>query len=435
MKSISATLAISLACAAGCSVLKSNVPPPPVEQNLVLDAPITAWADAIPLGNGLTGGLLWGEGNLMRLSLDRGDLWDERTTGEPEWWKKYPWSSPRSGPEWGKIWHQWNNNYNGPTPTKLPGGRLEITFPKAKKLSSFELKLAAAEGVATFTDQTQARTFFDATEPVAMMRFPGDADCTLRPAGTTGNAVNASSMGAVTKLGYPAAEHGSDGSAKWFVQKTLSGLQYCVCLETKRVGDETLMALSITSTSDLGPGQAGDVLALARQRCAKALANGYDAQFDKHTAWWREFWGKSSVTIPEAKLQRHYQFVRYLYGAGSRRNAPPMPLQGVWTADNGGLPPWKGDYHNDLNTQTTYIAYYESGDFDAGLSYLDYLWDLRPTFQKFAKDFYGTDGLSTPGVMSFAGQPLGGWPQYSLSPTMTAWNAHLFYLHWLYTND
>ena len=26
-----------------------------------------------------------------------------------------------------------------------------------------------------------------------------------------------------------------------------------------------------------------------------------------------------------------------------RAAAPPMPLQGVWTADNGGLPPWKGD--------------------------------------------------------------------------------------------
>ena len=37
--------------------------------------------------------------------------------------------------------------------------------------------------------------------------------------------------------------------------------------------------------------------------------------------------------------------------------------------------------------------------------------------------------------MSLAGQPLGGWGQYSLSPTMTSWNAHLFYLHWRYTLD
>ncbi len=41
-------------------------------------APIRSWDEVLPLGNGLTGGLLWGEGNLIRLSLDRGDLWDER---------------------------------------------------------------------------------------------------------------------------------------------------------------------------------------------------------------------------------------------------------------------------------------------------------------------------------------------------------------------
>ena len=112
-----------------------------------------------------------------------------------------------------------------------------------------------------------------------------------------------------------------------------------------------------------------------------------------------------------------------------------MPLQGVWTADAGSLPPWKGDYHNDLNTQMTYMAYQAAGHFDEGLSYLDFLWDRRPRFQRFAREFYGTSGLATPGVMTLAGEPLAGWVQYSLSPTMSAWSAHLFYLHWRYTMD
>ena len=130
----------------------------------------------------------------------------------------------------------------------------------------------------------------------------------------------------------------------------------------------------------------------------------------------------------------HY-LARYFYGAASRRGAPPMPLQGVWTADNGGLPPWKGDYHNDLNTQMTYIAYPVAGNFDEGACFLDYLFELLPVFRKFAGDFYEAPGAAVPGVMSLAGQPLGGWGQYSLSPTMGAWNAHLFYLHWRYTAD
>jgi alpha-L-fucosidase 2 len=37
--------------------------------------------------------------------------------------------------------------------------------------------------------------------------------------------------------------------------------------------------------------------------------------------------------------------------------------------------------------------------------------------------------------MSLAGQALGGWGHYSLSPTMGAWNAHLFYLHWRTAGD
>jgi alpha-L-fucosidase 2 len=113
--------------------------------------------------------------------------------------------------------------------------------------------------------------------------------------------------------------------------------------------------------------------------------------------------------VPDTAVQKQYNLVQYFYGAASRSNAPPMPLQGVWTADNGTLPPWKGDYHNDLNTQMTYMAYQEAGRFEEGLSYLNYLWNRKPFFEKFARDFYGTRGLACPGVMSYSGQPLAGW--------------------------
>ena len=139
--------------------------------------------------------------------------------------------------------------------------------------------------------------------------------------------------------------------------------------------------------------------------------------------------------MPDPRILQHYYLVRYFYGAASRRGAPPMPLQGVWSADAGSLPPWKGDYHNDLNTQMTYMGYQAAGHFDEGATFLDMLWDLLPTFRQFAKDFYSAPGAAVPGVMSIKGQALGGWGQYSLSPTMGAWNAHLFYLHWRYTGD
>ena len=50
----------------------------------------------------------------------------------------------------------------------------------------------------------------------------------------------------------------------------------------------------------------------------------------------------------------------YKLGAATGNGAPPISLQAVWTADNGKLPPWKGDFHHDLNTQLSYWPAYSS---------------------------------------------------------------------------
>ena len=64
----------SLAAALLSAVLMAGAAPASADaMKLTLTAPITTWDEALPLGNGLLGGLLWGEGGTLRLSLDRGD--------------------------------------------------------------------------------------------------------------------------------------------------------------------------------------------------------------------------------------------------------------------------------------------------------------------------------------------------------------------------
>ena len=85
---------ITLLVAAGCgcgSGKAADDPWPPRSLDLQLAAPIGSWDEAIPLGNGLMGGLLWGEKDTIHLGLDRGDLWDERTYGPKQWWKSQTW--------------------------------------------------------------------------------------------------------------------------------------------------------------------------------------------------------------------------------------------------------------------------------------------------------------------------------------------------------
>jgi len=392
--------------------------------NLQLAAPIATWDEAVPLGNGLMGGLLWGEGATIRLSLDRGDLWDERPA-EGMQWEQFTYANLRrwqAAQDDKSIATYLDRAYRDVHPTKIPAGRLEIAFAPQQSVTQFALRLATAEGSAAFADGTRLTAFFSAAVPVALVRISGAEPQALR----------LRVPDSLAKLHYAPARHASAASAQWFVQEAADGLAYCVCVESRRTPADTVLAVAVTSTRD-----GADPLALARQRCAEALARGYDAMRVPHVAWWKTFWAQSAVSIPaaDAAIMRQYHLVQYFYGAASRRGAPPMPLQGVWTADAGGLPPWKGDYHNDLNTQMTYMAYQEAGHFDEGLSYLDFLWQRRKVFERFAREFYGTPGLACPGVMSLAGQPLAGWVQYSLSPTMSAWSAHLFYLHWRYTRD
>ena len=417
-----------LVCLTVCLSTRAADYLPGPDVNLRLAAPIRTWDEAVPLGNGLFGVLLWGEGDTLRLSLDRGDLWDERPSpAHVAVRERFNYATMQELVAQGDIAgfnriFDSNYDYNF-APTKLPAGRIEITLAPGQRSESFLLDLATAEGRVRLADGGNIRTFVNAAavrEPVALLRLPGPA-----PA-----AIAVKPPQSVQKLGYPAAETGGAPGETWFHQPGADGFSYVAMIASKPVDDGTLLAFTVATSRD-----GGDPLALARARVRRALDRGYEPLFAGHRAWWAGFWNRSRLSVPDAAIMRQYHLVRYFHGAASRRSAPPMPLQGVWTADAESLPPWKGDYHNDLNTQMTYCAYLTAGHFEEGACFLDYLWNLLPTFRRFARDFYDAPGAAVPGVMSLAGQALGGWGHYSLSPTMGAWNAHLFYLHWRYTRD
>ena len=389
-----------------------------------LDGPIDRWDEAIPLGNGLIGGLLWGEGNQIRISLDRGGLWDNRPhpiTLRDAWNYSHLKQWVAEG-NIKAIREHFDDCYDyNMHPTKIPGGRLIIHLPEPVKVGDFSLDMRNAIGSVELGEAGSLECLFSATRPIAMARLPlvaAELDF-VRPE-------------SLEKLGYPPAGSGGEGAVFWMVQQTVADGSYAIVVGTRQKETHLELALSITSTQD-----DKTPLALGKARVQAALATGYETVAKEHIAWWNRWWEVSEVKVPDVVLQRHYNLVKYFHGAASRKHAPPIPLQGVWTADTGGLPPWKGDYHHDLNTQTTYIAYPTAGLFDEGMSFLDYNIALLPQYRKFAREFYGLDrGAVVPGVADFKGQPLGGWGMYSLSPTHGAWIAQIFRRHWKMTaND
>jgi alpha-L-fucosidase 2 len=383
---------------------------------LTLAAPIEKWDEAIPLGNGLVGGLLWGQGNELRLSLDRGDLWDLRQHpiyARPE----FNYATVVSHAQSGRT-AALNKAFAHPSdfPTKLPGARLVVRLAPEFQACTFALDLQRALGSVDF-GAAQAECIFGEASPAALLRLPD-------PAATFDLVPNP----AVTKIGYTIAAVTRTEREVTLVQDAAEGFRYVIHAAARSAESGTLLAIALTTNRE-----SADPVALAREHATAALTRGYDATRAEHVQRWEKFWAKSSVSLPDAALQQHYNLVQYFYGAASRRGAPPIPLQGLWTADAGILPPWRGDYHHDLNTQLTYWAYLASGHFDQGLSFLDFMWDLKPRHEAFARDFFGVkQGMIVPGVMALDGRAMGSWFPYTLSPTMGAWVAQSFYWHWRY---
>ncbi|MCC7014481.1 MAG: hypothetical protein IT454_18110 [Planctomycetes bacterium] len=402
-------------------------PPSAGPKAIDLDAPVARWDDGAPLANGVLGALVWGDANVLRISLDRADLWDERlpeTLRKPEWTYATMKRLVAEGRE-RELHELFDVPYDTVAyPTKLPGGRVELTFGAKQLAKRIRLDPTRGEVTAGYGG-SRVRVVVLAHLDLVLVRVDADSPSLelVPPAG-------------VAQLGYEPARVGSEGSSRWFVQKAADGLSYAV------VATSYPDSKGVTFAITVGAARGGaDPLPAARTLTLIDPTLGYDGIAKNfHYGFWSEHWKASWVKLPDASIQAQYDLARYVYGAGSRVDrlndgGAPLPLQGLWTADEGGLPPWKGDYHNDLNTQTTYIAYGPMGYADAGLCFLRYLEGLTPSFARFAKSFYGVDGLVAPGVMTLAGQATGGWGQYSLSPTNTAWLAHLFEQHWRLTGE
>lgn len=408
------------------------------EHGLKFDSPATRWDEALPLGNGMMGALLWGDGRPLRLSLDRADLWDLRAVPEyhsPE----YSFSQLRQWKEQGRmddIRKLYEQPYNRPAPTKIPAGRIEISMPGDAAFRQTSLSLADAEGAVVFAGGRRVGVFVHATEPVGLIRIDGAAraQAKLLPPAFSGTVREGASggigAGDLAQLGYPAPRVTAGETWQAYSQEGAQGFRFAVYLAWTTRGGRWEGAWSVASSLE-----GEDPLGLARARVEKALQRGYDGMAQSHRRWWAGFWNKSSIRVPNRIIERQWYLEQYKFGSAARRGAPPISLQAVWTADDGKLPPWKGDYHHDLNTQLSYWPCYSGNHLEEGLSYLDWLWKTREAGFAWTKQFFQMPGLNVPMTADLNGNQIGGWVQYTHSATTAAWLAHHFYLHWKYSGD
>ena len=83
----------------------------------------------------------------------------------------------------------------------------------------------------------------------------------------------------------------------------------------------------------------------------------------------------------------------------------------------------------------TYWPAYVGDQLEAGLGFLDWLWETRAACEAWTRRFYGVAGLNVPMTADIANRQIGGWRQYTHSVSTSAWLAHHFHQHWRHSQD
>ena len=409
---------------------------PKPEHNLKFNSLAKRWDEAMPLGNGWLGALVWQKNKNIRVSLDRVDLWDDRAMPEIDK-LKFSWviAQVNKG-QYDTVQKLGDDPYEKyPAPTKIPGAALEFNCASFGKVISNVLDIKTALNTIKFENGVLFNNYVHAVNEIGYFGFE------KLPAGIQVNEVmpqlmipnynaantnindNSHAGEGLQKLGYPKGTVTKTTGSIRYHQPTWNENYYEVLIQWKKISSENIIGSWTISVNKKA--------SLPQLNILSKEPTGWAS----HINWWKNFWDKSSLSLPDSMLEKQYYLELYKIGCVARNNTPPISLQAIWTADNGSLPPWKGDIHNDLNTELSYWPLYTGNHLEEAKSFTNWLWKVKEQNKKWTKNYFGIDGLNVPGVTTISGKEMGGWIQYSMSLTTAAWLSQHFYWQWKYSMD
>jgi len=187
-------------------------------------------------------------------------------------------------------------------------------------------------------------------------------------------------------------------------------------------------------------------------RLAAAAGKSFDQLLAEHVADHRDLFDRCSVdwgSTPEQvrrlptdeRLKRYkegqddpdleelmFQYARYLMIGSSRPGTMPANLQGLWNHSN--RPPWRSDYHTDVNVQMNYWFVEAANLSECFEPLAEWFYSIRDVRRDETKDAFGTRGWITHAENGVFGGSTWKW-----SKGDAAWVAQNLWDHYAFTHD
>lgn len=138
----------------------------------------------------------------------------------------------------------------------------------------------------------------------------------------------------------------------------------------------------------------------------------------------------ANSTTPDPEFEALlFQWGRYLLISSSRPGGLPANLQGLW--NNSNTPPWRCDYHSNINVEMNYWLAEPTNLSECHLPFLNYINSIREIRKELTQEKY-------PGVRGWTVRTennIFGGSSWRWNPPGSAWYARHLWEHYAFTQD
>jgi alpha-L-fucosidase 2 len=449
-----------------CLRSEAQISPSPL--TIWFNHPAESWNDALPVGNGRLGAMIFGGIEKERIEINESSVW----TGEPRW-DANP-AARKSLPEVRRLLFAGKykeaealaqKNILGqkpqdPAATYQALGDIYLDFGFIRNLSNYrrDLNIENATASVSYTSNGTRylrEIFSSAPDQAIVVKLTADKTGSISFAirlSRQGNKALISVNGNETDMN----EHIGNGTGvKMFTRlKVLTDggtiISGSDSISVKKANSATIL---LTAATDYF---GGDPSLLTKTQLEAVSGKEYNNIKNDHIKDYQSFFKRVDLDLGSSDgsyyttdarvaamqngyadpdlIELYYQFGRYLLISSSRPGGLPANLQGIWA--DGMNPPWSADYHININIQMNYWPSEITNLGDLQEPFIDFIDAMRPNARRTATEVYGIKGIVahyTTDPWHFT-EPTGA-TGYGMWPMGIAWSCQNIWDHYLFGGD
>lgn len=437
------------------------------------DKPAVKWEEALPLGNGRLGTMLYGNPQKEELQLNEGTIWagGPNNNINPAVAAYIP--QVRQLLAEGKyaeaqaLADKNIKSLNDGMPYQ-PAGSLFLEFAPYKNISEYYRDLNIEDAVATVSYRADGvkykrEVFTSFADQVIIVRLtadkPGSITCKLSLSSPQKHAINFE-KNTLLLTGVTGDHEGVKGAVEFEGQFQVLNEGGKVTVDASGIAiskaNAATVYISLATNFKNYHDISADEHARASQYLQPALRKKYTAALTDHKNFYKKYFNRVSLHLgTTASVQKttdqrlaafatsddphlaalYFQYGRYLLICGSQPGGQPTTLQGIWNHHM--MPPWDSKYTININTEMNYWPAEVTNLSELHDPLFKMLDDLSHTGQQSAAKTYGARGWVCHHNTDLwrVTDPVDGAHSWGVWPMGGAWLSQHLWEHYMFTGD